>query len=152
MVYYGFIAFALYFVLYLFYLRALRLKKALVLSEYEIALTRWQKSRLIIMFSVPLLSILLTLFVKSISPVYASMAGGLTYFLYTPLIFLWYRKEGQETRSFPQSGRQLVPEWVYRLSGISVSLFPVRRLTALAMAAPIGPRGGSPTGKGISAP
>ncbi|WP_226390647.1 TMEM175 family protein [Penaeicola halotolerans] len=89
MVYYGFVAFALYFVLYLFYVRAYRIKDKLDLSDFELKHTAFQKTRLMIMFAVPLLSIALTLIVNNYSFIWASVVGGLSYLIYTPLMFWW---------------------------------------------------------------
>lgn len=100
MIYYGFVAFALYFVLYLFYHRALRLKGALHLNAFEEFYTRSQKKRLLIMFAVPLLSILSTVLINEISFIWASVIGGVTYFLYTPLIIFWYSKFKKESKEF----------------------------------------------------
>jgi len=92
MIYYGFVAFALYFVLYLFYHRALRLKTELNFNAFEEYYTKSQKNRLLIMFVVPLLSILLTLVINEFSFIWASVVGGVTYCLYPPLIILWQNK------------------------------------------------------------
>ncbi|WP_317194879.1 TMEM175 family protein [Algoriphagus pacificus] len=100
MIYYGFVAFALYFVLYLFYHRALRLKTELNLNSYEEFYTKSMKSRMLIMFMVPLLSILLTLVINEFSFIWASVVGGMTYFLYTPFIFLWYSRFNNKSKEF----------------------------------------------------
>lgn len=100
MIYYGFVAFALYFVLYLFYNRAFRLKKELNLNDFEEFYTKSQKNRLLIMFVVPLFSILLTIVVNEFSFIWASVAGGVIYFLYTPLIILWHNKFKNKSKDF----------------------------------------------------
>ncbi len=100
MVYYGFIAFALYFVLYLLYHRASSLKTTLCLNEYEQFYTRYQQKRILILFIVPLISIVLTLIINSYSFVWASVAGGVTYFLYTPLMILWHNRFKSKSREF----------------------------------------------------
>ncbi|HMN18454.1 MAG TPA: TMEM175 family protein [Ignavibacteriaceae bacterium] len=100
MIYYGFVAFALYFVLYLFYNRSLRLKTELNLNAYEEFYTRNQKNRLLIMFLVPLLSILLTLVINEFSFIWASVIGGMTYSLYTPLIILWHSRFKNKSKEF----------------------------------------------------
>ena len=100
MIYYGFIVFALYFVLYLFYYRALNLKNKLSLNFYEEFYTSSQKSRLLIMFSVPLLSIVLILFFNQYSFVWASVLGGVIYCLYSPLIILWYIRFKRKSKEF----------------------------------------------------
>jgi uncharacterized membrane protein len=92
MIYYGFVAFALYFVLYLFYQRADQLKEKLQFNTFEVFYTKRQKSRFLIMFAVPIVSILVTLVVNEFSFVWASVAGGFTYFLYTPLNMMWYNR------------------------------------------------------------
>ena len=100
MIYYGFAAFALYFVLYLFYSRALNLKKELNLNDYEAFYTLSQKTRLLIMFSVPLVSILLILILNAFSFIWASVVGGMAYCLYTPLIMIWYNKFKNRSKEF----------------------------------------------------
>ncbi len=100
MVYYGFIAFALYFVLYLLYHRASSLKTTLGLNEYEQFYTRYQQKRILILFIVPLISIVLTLIINSYSFVWASVAGGVTYFLYTPFMILWHNRFKSKSKEF----------------------------------------------------
>ena len=100
MIYYGFVAFALYFVLYLFYHRALKLKTELNFNAFEEFYTKSQKNRLLIMFVVPLLSILLTLVINEFSFIWASVVGGVTYCLYTPLIILWHNKFRKKSKEF----------------------------------------------------
>jgi uncharacterized membrane protein len=100
MIYYGFIAFALYFVLYLFYHRALRLKTELNFNAFEEFYTKSQKNRLLIMFVVPLLSIILTLVINEFSFIWASVIGGVTYCLYTPLIILWHNRFKNKSKEF----------------------------------------------------
>lgn len=100
MIYYGFIAFALYFVMFLFYFRADEIKSELKLNAFEEFYTKSQKIRLLIMFSVPLISILLTVTVNQYSFVWASVVGGVTYFLYTPLIILWYNYHQKKSKEF----------------------------------------------------
>lgn len=100
MIYYGFVAFALYFVLYLFYIRAFSLRIDLNFNEYEEFYTKSQKNRLLIMFVVPLLSIFLTLLINEFSFIWASVAGGVTYFLYTPLIIVWYKRFKNKSKEF----------------------------------------------------
>jgi uncharacterized membrane protein len=100
MIYYGCIAFALYFVLYLFFQRAEKIKDELNLNEFESFYTSSQKSRLLIMFSVPLLSIALTLILNQYSFIWASVIGGITYWLYTPLIIIWQKKYKKGAKTF----------------------------------------------------
>lgn len=100
MVYYGFVAFALYLVLYLFYRRAYSLNTALHLNEFERFYTQAQLQRTLIMFTVPLLSILVTLFVNQFSFIWASFLGGVTYLLYTPLIIWWHAGFKKKSNTF----------------------------------------------------
>jgi F0F1-type ATP synthase assembly protein I len=100
MIYYGFIAFALYFVMFLFYFRTDEIKSELQLNAFEEFYTKSQKIRLLIMFSVPLISILLTVTVNEYSFIWASVVGGVTYFLYTPLIILWYNYHQKKSKDF----------------------------------------------------
>jgi len=100
MIYYGFVAFALYFVLYLFYHRALRLTKDLQLNAYEEFYTKAQKRRLLLMFAIPLLSICSTLIINQFSFVWASFVGGIVYVLYTPLIIAWHHQFKKQSKAF----------------------------------------------------
>lgn len=100
MIYYGFVAFALYFVLYLLYQRAGSLKKELALNSFEEFYTSCQKKRLLIMFAVPFLSILITMVVNQFSFIWASFFGGMTYFLYTPLIIWWHKDYSKKSKEF----------------------------------------------------
>ncbi|MCH7403332.1 TMEM175 family protein [Belliella kenyensis] len=100
MIYYGFIAFALYFILFLFYQRAFKIKHELALNEFEVFYTSSQRWRLFIMFSIPLLSILVTLVINRYSFIWASLAGGLVYLLYTPLIIWWQIKFKSRSKAF----------------------------------------------------
>lgn len=100
MIYYGFAAFALYFILYLLYHRAYDLKKELGLNPFEEFYTSSQKRRLLIMFSVPLLSILITVIINQFSFIWASVFGGITYFLYTPLMIWWHRGFLNKSKEF----------------------------------------------------
>jgi uncharacterized membrane protein len=98
MIYYGFVVFALYFTIFLFYNRADKLKDDLGLNKFEILYTKEQKTRLIIMFIVPLISIGLTTFINQFSFIWASVIGGITYNLYTPAIIIWYRNFKKKTQ------------------------------------------------------
>lgn len=100
MIYYGFVAFALYLVLYLFYRRAFSLREALLLSDFERFYTQSQIQRLQIMFFVPLISILVTVLIQPFSFIWASFLGGLTYLLYTPLIIWWHARFKRKSKSF----------------------------------------------------
>lgn len=92
MIYYGFVAFGLYFTMFLFYLRAYRIKNELGLNAFELFYTRQQKVRLMIMFGVPLVSIILTFILKWGSYMWASIIGGMAYMLYTPAMMLWAKR------------------------------------------------------------
>lgn len=100
MIYYGFVAFALYFVLYLFYHRAYQIKKELSLNDFEVFYTQAQKGRLLIMFVVPMVSIAITLIINPFSFIWASVTGGVTYCCYTPLIIIWYKKFDRKSKTF----------------------------------------------------
>lgn len=100
MVYYGFVAFALYFVLYLLYNRASKMKKELNLNEFEVFYTAAHKKRLFIMFIVPVISIVLSIVINQFSFIWASVIGGIVYFLYTPLIIIWHKKFEKRTKQF----------------------------------------------------
>lgn len=91
MIYYGVVVFALYFTIFLLYSRAASLRDALGFSAYEIFYTKAQKTRLMIMFIVPLISIGVTLLINQFSFIWASVAGGVTYWLYTPAVIIWHR-------------------------------------------------------------
>jgi len=101
MVYYGLAAFALYFLLFLFYLRAFRDRQNLELSSYETFYTRYQLIKMGIMFSVPLISVAVTLILQHYSIFAASLGGGLTYWLYTPAMIIWYRRFSKGALQFP---------------------------------------------------
>ncbi|MCH7407902.1 DUF1211 domain-containing protein [Belliella sp. DSM 111904] len=100
MIYYGFIAFALYFILFWFYQRAFKLQDQLGLNTFEVFYTASQKWRLFIMFSIPLLSILVTIVINQYSFIWASLTGGLVYLLYTPLIIWWQVKFKSRAKTF----------------------------------------------------
>ena len=98
-IYYGFVAFALYFILWLFYLRALKAKEKLQLNEYEVFFTKANSKRLILLFSVPLFSIIATFILNELSYIAAAIVGGFSYNLYTPLILFWnkwFKKQNQK--------------------------------------------------------
>lgn len=105
MVYYGFVAFGLYFTLHFFYWRALRMQQRLQLNAFEVAYTRAHLQRLRIMFVVPLLSVLVAWGCKDWSALWASLLAGCTYNLYLPAIFWWYKGYNRLEKSFakPQS-------------------------------------------------
>lgn len=90
MIFYGAIALAIYFTIYLFY--AAVLKQDLKLTEYEIFHTRSQKMRLLIMATVPLISLVVTFSLKSYSIAWASALGGMSYGFFPIFIGAWRRK------------------------------------------------------------
>ncbi|MDZ4709606.1 MAG: TMEM175 family protein [Saprospiraceae bacterium] len=100
MIYYGFVAFALYFTVYLLYLRASKLKNELELNDFEIFYTHQQKIRLMIMFGVPLISIILTFIFKWGSIRWASIIGGMAYMLYTPAMMMWVKRYMRKEKEF----------------------------------------------------
>lgn len=102
MIYYGFIAAALYFLVFLLYLRAKALKGTLQLNSYEIFYTDAHKIRLLIMFVVPIISVFLTYILSGVSIIGASVAGGLVYLLYSPSMFFWIRWFNKRTESFKE--------------------------------------------------
>ncbi|MEB2776615.1 TMEM175 family protein [Algoriphagus sp. D3-2-R+10] len=89
MIYYGSIAFALYFVLFWFYNLSIWNRKSLALNPYEELHAKFQRFRMIIMFIVPLLSILLVWIIRPYSVGWASFLGGMLYAFYTPAIIIW---------------------------------------------------------------
>lgn len=100
MIYYGLAAFGLYFILYLFYHRALKIKETLQLNAFEEFYTASQKKRLFIMFIVPLLSILATIIINRFSFIWASAIGGATFCLYAPLILRWHNNFKKKSKAF----------------------------------------------------
>lgn len=101
MVYYGFVAFGLYFTLHFFYWRALRAQQTLQLNDFEVAYTRAHLQRLRIMFAVPLLSVLVAWLFKDWSALWASVLAGCTYNVYLPAIYTWYKRYDRIERQFP---------------------------------------------------
>lgn len=91
MIYYSSIALVLRLILFLFYLRATQLKELLEMNDFEVFYTNSVLQRMFIMFLVPLLSIVIVILLKDYSPFWASVLGGISYSLYTPLILLWAR-------------------------------------------------------------
>lgn len=92
MIYYGSIAFALYFLLFWFYFIAIKRKELLGLNPYEVHYAKYQRARIVIMFTVPLVSILLVWIIKPFSIAWASFLGGMVYGLYTPATMIWVKK------------------------------------------------------------
>jgi uncharacterized membrane protein len=99
-IYYGFVVFALYFVLWLFYLRVGQIKKKLELNTYEVFFTKEQRKRLVIFFVVPLISIAVTFLMNSYSFVLASIIGGCIYILYSPLTLIWSKSFKNKSSKF----------------------------------------------------
>jgi uncharacterized membrane protein len=89
MIFYGTVTFAIYGILYLFYISVLRQKQKYDFTEYEVLYTKFQSIRIIIMFSVPLLSVIISLIIFRYSIVWSSIIGGITYGLYPPLMTIW---------------------------------------------------------------
>jgi uncharacterized membrane protein len=100
MIYYGFVAFALYFVLFLFYFMAYKMKEDLELNKFEVFFTASQKSKLTIMFAVPFLSILVTYIISRFSINWASILGGITYWIYIPAIIIWNKNHKRRSAVF----------------------------------------------------
>ncbi|WP_026449788.1 TMEM175 family protein [Aequorivita capsosiphonis] len=98
MIYYGFVAFALNFVLFLFYYKAYRIRENLNLSTFEIFYTKSQMNKLIIMFAIPLISIIMITFIMNSSSAMATAIGGSIYFLYGPAIFYWSHNYSKKSK------------------------------------------------------
>lgn len=105
MVYYGLIAAALYFTIFLFYHRVHRLRDAIGLSAFEVFYTAKHRTRLVIMFGVPLLSVIITVVLHRASFIWASVAGGVTYLLYTPAMILWSRGYRRGAAAYDPEGQ-----------------------------------------------
>lgn len=100
MIYYGAIAFGLYFVLFLFYWRTSKLSEEFGINKFEKFYVKAHQIRLGIMFSVPLFSIGLTLFLVETSFIWASVVGGVFYIVYTPLMLMWYSWFQKRSKAF----------------------------------------------------
>ncbi|MDL1891939.1 DUF1211 domain-containing protein [Sphingobacteriales bacterium CHB3] len=100
MIYYGCAAFALYFILFLFYGRAMTLTRSLQMNPFEEFYTKAQQKRLAIMCAVPLLSIGLTALINRYSYIWASVVGGITYCLYIPTMLMWYRSFEKKAKAY----------------------------------------------------
>lgn len=98
MIYYGACAFSIYFVLFLFYKRAFKLKMELVLNPYEMFYTKLQIQKMKILFTVPLISIGAILAIKKFSMGWALGVGGFVYWLYMPLIFVWMKRFKRDSK------------------------------------------------------
>ncbi|MCC5932455.1 MAG: DUF1211 domain-containing protein [Cyclobacteriaceae bacterium] len=92
MMYYGLAVFALYFCVFLFYWRVQKIKIKLDLNPFEIFHTRWQKKRLTILFSVPLLSVMFAIIFRGLHPMWSAFISGMIYWLYFPLMWWWMKK------------------------------------------------------------
>jgi len=91
MMYYGIIAFSLYFTVFLSYVIILKKKLLFNLNSYELIYTKYHAYRLLIMSVVPLLSAVLSVSLKGKSIFLASVIGGTVYGLYPILISIWNR-------------------------------------------------------------
>lgn len=91
MVYFGMVVFALYLTLFLLHTRARQVERKQGADAAELARLRLQQVRLAVMFSVPLVSIGLTLALKPVSVIWSSILGGVAYNLYIPGMLLWKR-------------------------------------------------------------
>lgn len=92
MIYYGFVAMALYVCLFFFYLNSYRNREFLLLNIHEILHTRMQIVRMLIFITVPAISILMISLLRGVNVAVASIIGGMTYILYTPLMIFWSKK------------------------------------------------------------
>lgn len=88
MIYYGFVFFSLYFLVFLMYSRAQGLKPDLPFNPKEKFMIKANRIQNLIMFSVPLLSIVLA-FIFRKNPALASTIAGFIYFLYIPFN-IWF--------------------------------------------------------------
>ena len=100
MIYYGLAAAALYFVIFLFYQRVLKIKEKIQLNEFELFVTKHQRIRILIMMIVPLISVLLTILIKPFSIAVASIIGGFAYNLYIPLTIFWVKRFRRREKEF----------------------------------------------------
>lgn len=76
---------------YSFNLIASQNRESLALNPYEVLHTRMQLIRILIFILVPLASVLVVFLLRSIHVGLASMLGGKTYLLYTPLMIFWIK-------------------------------------------------------------
>jgi len=100
MIFYGLIAFGLYFVLYLFYFTVLRNKEEFELDDYELFFTKSNSYRVLIMALVPFISVVVTLLLKNYSVLWASLLGGCAYWLYPVLIIIWNKRFKNRKKAF----------------------------------------------------
>jgi uncharacterized membrane protein len=92
MIFYGFVAFGIYFTMLLLYIRVFKIRHKLSLNSKEVIHTRMHLWRMAIMCGVPIISILVVVFFKGWSFIWASFWGGMVYMLYTPLMLFWIKK------------------------------------------------------------
>ncbi|MBK9290749.1 MAG: DUF1211 domain-containing protein [Bacteroidetes bacterium] len=102
MIYFGLLLFAVYFILFLMNVRALRIKTTLEMSDFEVLYTHMQLWRLGILFSVPLVSIATTILLMQWSLNWAGFVGGMLYNIYTPAMLLWTKRYNERTKMAPQ--------------------------------------------------
>lgn len=100
MIYYGFAVSSLYFIIALFYSRALVIQRKLQLNDFEVFWTQQHRLRIIIMMTVPIFSVLITFLLKNYSVALASIFGGVSYNLYIPCIILWKRRFNKLEKQF----------------------------------------------------
>ncbi len=100
MVYFGIAVFALYFVLFVMYLRAYRMREALDLNAYELFYTKWHIRKAVIMWAVPLISVLFVLVLQWLRSPAAAFVGGMLYWLYTPAMLLWNKRFDRRAKAF----------------------------------------------------
>lgn len=101
MIFYGSIALAIYITLYLCY--SVVLKSFSDLDVYETFHVKFQKSRMLIMASVPILSLIISFGLKEVSIFWASILGGSIYGLYPILINLWRKKHKSKKQEVLES-------------------------------------------------
>ncbi len=100
MIFYGFVVVGLYLVIYLFHYRVLKVGKGIKLNKYERFYSTFQSRRVIIMFSIPLLSIILTYAISYASIQWASIIGGFVYGFYPPAILTWQKWFKRKQKEF----------------------------------------------------
>lgn len=103
MIYYGFVAMGLYICLLFFYLIASRSSDSLSLNRYEILHTRMQVIRMLIFITVPFVSVVVVFLLRGVNVGLASLMGGMTYVLYSPLMFFWIRTYKLKTNEIKES-------------------------------------------------
>ena len=106
MTYYGLVAFSLYFVMFLMYSRAAKIKNFPAYNSYEIEYLKDMRLHTFIMFSVPLISAATAWLLKENTGL-ASMLSGLIYFLYIPLNIWFVRYTGKKTNASSAPKAQL---------------------------------------------